>query len=150
MRKQLTFLTLIVLTAVSFVQSQQTFQNVAPQLGITGMSGLGHSVGWGDIDNDGDPDLALGDQSGTGYWFFRNDSSVFTNVTSSAGLNGQTANKTIFADFTGDNCNDLLIRNFGGFGERPTLFENNGDGTFSDITYQSMLPILIMMVFWMS
>jgi hypothetical protein len=101
------------------------------------MSGLGHSVGWGDIDNDGDPDLALGDQSGTGYWFFRNDSSVFTNVTSSAGLNGQTANKTIFADFTGDNYNDLLIRNFGGFGEHATLFENNGDGTFTDITAAS-------------
>ena len=45
------------LVALFYGQSQQTFQNAAPQLGITGMSGLGHSVGWGDIDNDGAIDL---------------------------------------------------------------------------------------------
>jgi hypothetical protein len=118
---------------------QQTFQYVAPQLGITGMSGLGHSVGWGDIDNDGDPDLALGDQSGTGYWFFRNDSSAFENITLAAGLNEMDANKTIIAEFTGDNYNDLLIRNFDDSGEHATLFKNNGNGTFSNITGQSML-----------
>ena len=140
MKKQLAVLTILSLTAFSFIQSQQIFQNVAPEMGITGIIGLGHSVGWGDIDNDGDPDLGLGDQAGNGYWFFRNDSTVFTNITSAAGLNGMSANKTIIVDFTGDGYNDLLIRNFGGFGERGTLFENNGDGTFTNISAQSMLP----------
>ncbi|MBE9483686.1 MAG: VCBS repeat-containing protein, partial [Bacteroidetes bacterium] len=140
MNKNLLLLSVLMLAAIFYGQGQQTFQNVATQLGISGMSGLGHSVGWGDIDNDGDPDLGLGDQSGTGYWFFRNDGAAFSNITAVAGLNGMTANKTIFADFTGDDYNDLLIRNFGGFGERSTLFENNGDGTFTNVTSQSMLP----------
>ncbi len=140
MKKRLIILTLSVLISTFFVTGQQTFQNVAPQLGITGIIGLGHSVGWGDIDNDGDPDLGLGDQTGNGYWFFRNDSSVFTNITSSAGLNGMTANKTIFAEFTGDDYNDLLIRNFNSYGEHTSLFLNNADGTFTNITGQAMLP----------
>jgi len=140
MKKNVLLLFVLILAAIFHGQSQQIFQNVAPQLGITGMSGLGHSVSWGDIDNDGDPDLALGDQLGTGYWFFRNDSSAFTNITSQAGLNGMDANKTIIAEFTGDNYNDLLIRNFDNYGEHSTLFENNGDGTFTNITAQSMLP----------
>ncbi len=140
MEKKLLMLSVFVFGGIFYGHSQQTFQNVAPQLGITGIIGLGQSVSWGDIDNDGDPDLGLSDQSGNGYWFFRNDSTEFTNITSQAGLNGMTANKTIVAEFTGDDFNDLLIRNFGGFGEHSTLFKNNGDGTFTNITGQSMLP----------
>lgn len=94
-------------TEIFLAQSQQTFQNVAPQLGISGITGLGHSVGWGDIDNDGDPDLAPGDQSGNGYWLFQNDGDVFTNITYSSGLTGMTANKTIFAEFNNDGNLDL-------------------------------------------
>lgn len=70
------------------MSAQQTFQNVAPALGITGMDGLGHGVGWGDIDNDGDPDLGISNQEGSGFWFFRNDIDHFTNITASAGLSG--------------------------------------------------------------
>ena len=139
MRRYPLLLSLIMLASAWSAHGQQTFHNVAPQLGITGMTGLGHSVGWGDIDNDGDPDLALGNQGGSGYWLFRNDGDVFTNITSSAGLNGMNANKTILAEFTGDRHNDLLIRNFGAW-EYSSLFENEADGTFSNITNQAMLP----------
>ncbi len=62
----------------------QVFQDVASHMGRTGMSGLGHSVGWGDIDNDGDPDVALGDQTGTGFWLFRNDGNASIMSSSSA------------------------------------------------------------------
>ena len=109
------------------------------QLGISGLTGLGHSVSWGDIDNDGDPDLALSNQNGSGYWLFRNDGDAFINITAAAGLAGMSANKTIFAEFTGDRYNDLLIRNFG-TAEFCRLFENNGDGTFTNITTGSALP----------
>ncbi|MCF6171643.1 MAG: FG-GAP-like repeat-containing protein [Bacteroidales bacterium] len=138
--KKYLLLPLLFLAVIFHSHSQQIFQDVTSQLGITGMAGLGNSVSWGDIDKDGDPDLALGDQSGYGYWFFRNDSSAFANITSEAGLGGLTANKTFFAEFTGDDYNDLILRNFGGFGERSLLFRNNGDGTFTNITGQSMLP----------
>ena len=51
------------------INAQQTFQNVAPAMGITGMTGLGHAVGWGDIDGDGDPDLGISNQEGDGFCF---------------------------------------------------------------------------------
>lgn len=51
------FLLIIFSFVTVCLTAQQTFENVAPLLGITGMSGLGHSVGWGDIDNDGYTDL---------------------------------------------------------------------------------------------
>ena len=76
-KKELLLFLVFMLAGLFYVQSQQTFQNVAPQLGITGIIGLGHSVSWGDIDNDGDSDLALGDQAGNGYRFFRNNSAFY-------------------------------------------------------------------------
>ena len=103
-------------------------------MGITGMDGLGHAVGWGDIDNDGDPDLGISNQEGSGFWFFRNDGDHFTNITSSAGLGGLGGNKIIIAEVTGDEYNDLILRTRS---STQYLFESNGDGTFYDITAAS-------------
>lgn len=114
--------------------AQQTFENVAPSLGITGMSGLGHAVGWGDIDNDGDPDLGISNQEGDGFWFFRNDIGQFEDITSSAGLSGLGGNKIIIAEVTGDEYNDLILRTRSA---TQYIFESNGDGTFNDITAAS-------------
>ncbi len=131
MRRSLSIL-LILISA--YLSAQQTFQNVAPALGITGMDGLGHGVGWGDIDNDGDPDLGISNQEGSGFWFFRNDIDHFTNITASAGLSGLGGNKIIIAEMTGDEYNDLVLRTRSG---TQYLFESNGDGTFNDITAAS-------------
>ena len=114
--------------------AQQHFQNVAPAMGITGMTGLGHAVGWGDIDGDGDPDLGISNQEGDGFWFFRNDGDHFTNITASAGLGGLGANKIIIAEVTGDDYNDLILRTRS---STQYLFESNGDGTLDNITASS-------------
>lgn len=111
--------------------SQQLFQNVTASMGIGGQTGLGHAVGWGDIDNDGDPDLGISNQEGDGFWFYRNDGDHFTNITTSAGLSGLGGNKIIIAEMTGDIFNDLVLRTRSG---TQVLFESNGDGTFNNIT----------------
>ncbi len=131
MKAALSFL--IVLLVVNLT-AQQSFQNVAPAMGITGMTGLGHAVGWGDIDGDGDPDLGISNQEGDGFWFFRNVGDHFTNITASAGLGGLGANKIIIAEVTGDEYNDLILRTRS---STQYLFESNGDGTFNDITASS-------------
>ena len=113
---------------------QQVFQNVTSSMGISGQTGLGHAVGWGDIDNDGDPDLGISNQEGDGFWFYRNDGDHFTNITASAGLSGLGGNKIIIAEMTGDEFNDLVLRTRSG---TQFLFESNGDGTFNDITASS-------------
>ncbi|MCF6171174.1 MAG: FG-GAP-like repeat-containing protein [Bacteroidales bacterium] len=111
--------------------SQQVFKNVTSSMGIGGQTGLGHAVGWGDIDGDGDPDLGISNQEGDGFWFYRNDGDHFSDITASAGLNGLGANKIIIAEVTGDAFNDLVLRTRSG---TQFLFESNGDGTFTDIT----------------
>jgi len=120
----------LIILFVSFAEivsaQQHTFTNVTTQMGISGQTGLGHSVGWCDIENDGDLDLAISNQDGTGFWLYRNDGSTFTNITSSAGLSGQGAYKILWAEVTNDTYTDLILNG--------TLYENNGDGTFSNIT----------------
>ncbi|NQT78363.1 MAG: VCBS repeat-containing protein [Bacteroidetes bacterium] len=111
--------------------AQQSFQNVTTSMGIYGQTGLGHGVGWGDIDNDGDPDLGLSNQEGDGFWFYLNEGNHFTNITASGGLSGLGGNKIIIAEVTGDDYNDLILRTRSG---TQYLFESNGDGTFNNIT----------------
>ena len=95
-------------------------------MGISGQTGLGHSVGWCDIENDGDLDLAFSNQDGSGFWLYRNDNTTFVNITASAGLSGQGAYKILWAEVTNDPYTDLILNG--------TLYENNGDGAFSNIT----------------
>lgn len=113
---------------------QHTFLNVTASMGISGQTGLGHAVGWGDIDNDGDPDLAFSNQEGDGFWFYRNEGDHFAEITNPAGLGGLGGNKIIMAEVTGDEFNDLILRTRS---STQHLFESNGDGTFNDITATS-------------
>ncbi len=105
---------------------EHTFTNVTTQMGISGQTGLGHSVGWCDIDNDLDLDLAISNQDGSGFWLYRNDMTTFTNITSIAGLSGQGAYKILWAEVTNDSFTDLIIDG--------KLFQNDGYGNFTNIT----------------
>jgi len=127
-------LTLILSTIIIIGFSQQNFQNKTSSMGIGGQTGLGHAVGWGDIDNDGDPDLAFSNQEGDGFWFYRNDIDEFTDITVSSGLSNLSANKIIICELTGDEFDDLLIRTRSSV---QKLFKSNGDGTFTDISVSS-------------
>ncbi len=109
---------------------QQTFENVTGAAGITGLDGLGHAVGWCDVDGDGDQDLALSNQDGSGFWLFRNDGDgTFTDITGPAGLAGAWADRIFWAELTGDARPDLLLSSGG-----ARLHRNDGGGTFTDIT----------------
>ena len=92
-------------------------------------------VAAGDYDNDGWVDLyvARGD-IGPNLLFRNNGNGTFSEVGLSAGLalSGIISSGPTFADFSGDGFLDLFIG-----GVTPTnvsLFVNNGNGTFSDIT----------------
>ena len=123
---------IILIFSLSIISlAQQNFQNVTGSMGISGQTGLGHAVGWGDIDNDGDPDLGFSNQEGDKFWFYLNEGDHFTNITNSAGLGGLSGNKIIIAEVTGDEYNDLILRTRN---STQYLFESNGDGTFNNIT----------------
>lgn len=131
MNKWIVIFSLALMCNHFLLHAQQNFQNVTTSMGIYGQTGLGHGVGWGDIDNDGDPDLGLSNQEGDGFWFYLNEGDHFTNITSSAGLSGLGGNKIIIAEVTGDEFNDLILRTRSG---TQYLFESNGNGTFNNIT----------------
>ena len=141
-------------------QRDGTFVNVGQKVGlgdITSTFGMGAAVG--DFDNDGDPDLYV-----TGFprsLFYRNDDGRFVDITESAGVTnaGQWGTSAGFFDYDNDGWLDLIVvnymawgyeKNFGcglpkpGYrtychpdmfaGVPPTLYHNNGDGTFTDLT----------------
>ncbi len=114
--------------------AQQHFTEVSSAVGIGGQTGLGHAVAWCDIDNDGDQDLAFSNQDGTGFWLYRNDAGSFTDITASAGLGSIGARKILAAEITGDDYVDMVVRT-----SITSLYQNHGDGTFTDISGASNL-----------
>ena len=117
---------LLTATISGLIAQEHTFTNATTQMGISGQTGLGHSVAWCDIDNDQDLDLAISNQDGSGFWLYRNDMTTFTDITSIAGLSGEGAYKILWAEVTNDSYTDLIIDG--------KLFRNEGYGNFTNIT----------------
>ena len=111
--------------------AQHQFVDVTSQYGIGGQDGLGHAVGWGDINNDGLQDVAFSNQEGTSFWLYKNNGDSFTNITSAAGLTGNSANMILFVDITNDGWEDLVLYPRSG---NQKIYINNTDETFSLMT----------------
>lgn len=126
-----------------------TFTDVTLESGI-GADCCTTVAGWADYDNDGFLDLYVGryldprkDIPTTFYarngepnqLYHNNGDGTFTNVTQRARV-GDTGLclGVVWGDFDDDGCPDLYVVN--DFG-RKTLYRNNGDGTFSDVTVKS-------------
>ncbi len=101
----------------------------------------------GDYDNDGHPDIFVtrnGFFSGDCSLYHNNGDGTFTDVTERAGLAGWgPAFTASWVDYDLDGRLDLFVAyNLGSLFERKTkntLFHNNGDGTFTDVTDRSGL-----------
>ncbi len=114
-----------------------------------------------DFDNDGDQDLFIGQggQESIGFdYLFRNDDGVFVDVSTPAGIRGPIApngrpvpvatSSGTWADYDNDGDLDLYTASrvqfytlqlpFD-FGSRDSLFRNNGDGTFTDVSREAGL-----------
>jgi len=107
---------------------------------------------WGDFDNNGFPDVFLVYQGygtdhallwpGTPDALYRNNGDLtFTNVTSTSGVGERGhGSSAAWGDFDGDGWLDLYVGNIGWVlawlvrNESSTLYRNNRDGTFTDVT----------------
>ncbi|MDP8245355.1 MAG: CRTAC1 family protein [Candidatus Hinthialibacter antarcticus] len=122
---------------------------------------------WGDYDNDGDLDVYFsiavahahdheseaasfpqqdeheGDQTENRF-FVNNGDGTFTEMTDEVGLgapNAASSNSAVWGDYDNDGDVDLFVCNIGSINEDTAipqhLYQNNGDGTFTDVFPQS-------------
>ena len=139
-----------------------TFTDVTEKAGLrTPCFGMGGAVG--DFNNDGWPDIYLTCLGGN-VLYRNNGDGTFTDVTAKAGVReGRWSTGAAFGDYDGDGFVDLFVTNYVDldlehlpvFGSgatcrymgvdvqcgprglrtsRNSLFHNNGDGTFTDVT----------------
>jgi enediyne biosynthesis protein E4 len=139
-----------------------TFGDVTEKSGLAN-AGFAMGGAVGDFDNDGWPDLYITALGGN-HLYHNNGDGTFTDVTAKAYVaDGRWSTGAAFGDYDGDGFLDLMVTNYVDFhldnpprfGESPTckykgmdvqcgprglkgagdsLFHNNGDGTFSDVS----------------
>ena len=157
--KNLTIILIAILSGCSEQDSQPTveqtetntnwFSDESDQLqisipwvsGDSGEFNMPEIIGGGsaalDYDNDGDMDLyiiqggTLKTPNNTPNTLFRNDGSVFTDVTVESGAGDLGYGMGVATgDYNNDGSTDLYVTNVGA----NVLLKNNGDGTFEDVT----------------
>ena len=112
------------------------FTDIAPDLKMDKVDG-GRGSAWEDYDNDGDLDIVAVGTYQPHALFRNNGDGTFTNVADQAGIADPRGGwGSLFADYDNDGYPDLYITRGGWSGaEENTLYHNNGDGTFTDVTH---------------
>lgn len=122
--------------------SAQQFKNVASEMGLHGMAYFGAMV-VEDFNNDGRLDVfTTSYRLSDNVKFYQNTDKGFVDVTEKAGLKGMTGGvHATHADYDNDGHEDLLVLRGGWLEEQghqpPSLLHNNGDGTFTDVTFEA-------------
>ena len=142
------------------------FEEVAAKAGVDRNAFYGMGVAAADYDNDGLPDLYITGYPRSALWH-NNGDGTFTDVTEKAGVAnaGKWGASAAWFDYDRDGLLDLFVCNYVKFsydlplhcdfegtpsycaqtayeGDVSTLYHNNGDGTFTDVTAQAGLSHL--------
>jgi len=105
-----------------------------------------------DYDDDGWPDIFVACDSTPSILYHNNRDGTFKDVavTSGAAFNedghAQAGMGSTAADYNGDGRLDIFKTNFSD--DTATLYRNNGDGTFDDVTYQAGLGLHTQYLGW--
>ncbi|MDX2249662.1 MAG: FG-GAP-like repeat-containing protein [Bacteroidia bacterium] len=114
-----------------------TFSEVAREAGLN-FAGESRVAAWGDFDNDGWPDLFLGNNAGTrDKIYYNRQDGTFQDISAAAHtLTSATGNAmaVLLADVDNDGFLDIYVARMN---DQNTLYHNQGDLTFEDITLAS-------------
>ena len=112
------------------------FTDMAPSLKMDKVDG-GRGSALGDYDNDGDLDIVAVGTYQPHALYRNNGDGTFTNTAEQAGIADPRGGwGSLFADYDNDGYLDLYITRGGWSGAAEnTLYHNNGDGTFTDVTH---------------
>src|SRR5882762_3634086 len=123
-----------------------TFEDVTVKARIDQTNGhYGFSVSTLDYDDDGWPDIYVACDSTPSILYRNNHDGTFTDVAVVAGAafnedgKEQAGMGSTIGDYNGDGRLDIFKTNFSD--DTATLYRNNGDGTFDDITFAAGLGL---------
>ena len=109
-----------------------TFVDVTNGAGLSTAGWLLASA-WADYDDDGDPDLYLTNNGGPNRLYRNNGDGTFADVSDAAGVaDSGSGHGAAWGDYDNDGDFDLFVANNNG--QFSTLYRNNGDGTFEDVS----------------
>ncbi len=121
-----------------------TFTDVSEKTHVVDKDKLyGLSVVWADIDNDGDPDIYVGNDDGPNYLFVNQGDGTFEEMGFISGLavSGDGRNQGSMgmdiADYDNDGLMDVYVTHFAN--DYSTLYHNDGDLFFTDVTPQTVM-----------
>jgi hypothetical protein len=130
-----------------------TFEDVSGKSHIDQTDGhYAFSVTTLDYDDDGWPDIFVACDSTPSILYHNNHDGTFKDVaiTSGAAFNedgrAQAGMGSTVADYNGDGRLDIFKTNFSD--DTATLYRNNGDGTFDDVTYPAGLGLHTQYLGW--
>ena len=139
-----------------------TFTDITTTAGVGNRGNYGQGAACADYDNDGDVDLYV-TNFGANVLYRNNDDGTFTDVTASANVGDPAwSSSACFLDYNRDGHLDLFVVNYLVYsldvpylpcgeedgvqtychpslfeGAPDTLYHNNGDGTFTDVSEES-------------
>jgi enediyne biosynthesis protein E4 len=142
---------LLLLLAPSAGQAQLSFTDVTSAAGVTNSNSqqrLATSAAWGDFDGDNDLDLYITNWgSGVGPTvavnrLYKNTQNVFSDVAAASGVSDGAFRNSVDAhwiDFDNDGDLDLYVVEFD---SQDQLYQNNGNGAFSNVTGRSGVNVI--------
>jgi len=130
-----------------------TFEDVTKKAKIDQTNGhYGFSVSTFDFDDDGWPDIFVACDSTPSILYHNNHDGTFTDVAVVAGAafnedgKEQAGMGSTIGDYNGDGRLDIFKTNFSD--DTATLYRNNGDGTFDDVTFAAGLGLYTKYLGW--
>jgi enediyne biosynthesis protein E4 len=130
-----------------------TFEDVTAKAKIDRTNGhYGFSVSTFDFDDDGWPDIYVACDSTPSILYRNNHDGTFTDVAVTAGAafnedgKEQAGMGSTIGDYNGDGRLDIFKTNFSD--DTSTLYRNNGDGTFDDVTFAAGLGLYTKYLGW--
>ncbi|MDA2933426.1 CRTAC1 family protein [Acidobacteria bacterium AH-259-D05] len=120
-----------------------SFSDVTQRAGVKVQSSYGLGAIWGDYDNDGDSDLYVANDSMANFLFQNQGDGTFLEMGLPSGVaynedgKAQAGMGVAWGDYDNDGHLDLYVTNFSD--DYNTLYRNEGDSFFRDMTYAADL-----------